>query len=74
MKKSFALFAIIAFVAVFTACKKEYECCYYDSAGVKIGTGIYGCVTEKMSKKDMQQLEDDMNSVALLWSGSAKCE
>lgn len=74
MKKLVAFTAIALFALTFTACKKEYTCCYYDSTGTKISIAGYGCVTQKMKKKDMQQLEDDMNSAATLLGWSARCE
>ena len=56
MKKAFTVLTVVAFVAAFTSCKKEYECCYYDN-GVKLSTVGYTCVTSKMSKKEKEDVE-----------------
>ena len=74
MKKVLAIVAIVAFAASFSACKKDYTCCYYDSAGVKIATAGYGCTTTKMSKKDKEDLESTGTAAASLLGWTFKCE
>lgn len=74
MKKLFGLILVVGILVAFSSCKKEYTCCYYDATGAEVSFNGAGCVTEKMSKSDMQDLEDSMNSAATLVGWSAKCE
>lgn len=74
MKKVLLAAVVLGGSMAFMSCKKEYTCCYYDSDGTKLADGIYGCATAKMKKSEMEDLESEMNTVAALWGGSAKCE
>ena len=74
MKRVLTIAAVSLFVFGMTSCKKDYECCYYDDAGVKLGAGAFACASSKMKKSDMEDLQSKMNTTAALWNGSAKCE
>ena len=73
MKKVLTVLTVVAFVAAFTSCKKDYECCYYDN-GVKVTSLGFGCITAKMSKKEKEDLESTGTSAALLLGWTYECK
>lgn len=73
MKKTIAILAVAAFAIAFSSCKKEYECCYYDSAGVKLTTGGFVCTTTKMSKKDKEDVEASATASVSILGYSYQC-
>ncbi|MCH9823099.1 hypothetical protein N8085_01345 [Salibacteraceae bacterium] len=74
MKKyRFLLIATLSALAL-SSCKKNYECCYFDTVGEKIVEGDFTCGEKKMTEQEVTDLEVRMNDAATEWNGSGKCE
>lgn len=73
MKKVLTILTVVAFMAAFTSCKKDYECCYYDN-GVKVSSFGFVCVTAKMSKKEKDDFESAASSGASLLGWTFECK
>lgn len=74
MKKNKFLLLSFALTLGLSSCKKNYECCYFNTEGEKIEEGNFICGEKKMSKDEVVDLEVRMNEASAEWNGSGKCE
>ena len=74
MNKNKFLLLAFALTLGLSSCKKNYECCYFNSEGEKIEEGDFICGEKKMSENEVVDLEVRMNEASAEWTGSGKCE
>mgnify|MGYP001582071976 FL=1 len=76
MKKLLLVAFVTIIIATLSSCRRDYECCYLDADGSKLGsgTGNFGCATSRRSKKEAEEIEAEFNLDASSFGGSAKCE
>ncbi|MFT6441073.1 MAG: hypothetical protein ACJASM_000608 [Salibacteraceae bacterium] len=77
MKNILIIAAAFAMIAGVASCKNDYECCYIDSNGTKLGpaSGDLSCSTSSLSKKEAEDLEaENTATAAAAFNGTAECE
>ncbi len=75
MKKILLIAVAGLIIAGMSSCKNDYECCYLNEDGTKIGTSGFGCSTSSVTKKEAEDLEAEWSAdAAEEYNGSATCE
>ena len=75
MKKLLLIATAGLIITGLASCKIDYECCYLNQDGTKIGNSGFGCSTSSVTKKEAEDIEAEWSAdAAEEYNGSAKCE